>query len=126
MPTKINLSRKLRLGPAAYTKTYQQGMAADPAAVFAAALGEPYQPDPDTPTTRPWNALTPAEQDVARLAAQGLSNATIAVRRNVSLRTVETQMTAILRELGIKNRHQIIGMIPATDTTGAGCASAQP
>jgi predicted ATPase/DNA-binding CsgD family transcriptional regulator len=103
------------LGAATYTTEYQRGVTAEPAAIFATALDEPYDADRqhlETRTPEPWDALTPAEQDVAQLAAQGLSNPTIAERRNVSRRTVETQMTAVLRGLGITNRRQITRMIP--------------
>lgn len=103
------------LGPTTYATAYHQGITAEPAAIVAAALDEPYDTDRqflDTASSEPWNTLTPAEQDVARLAAQGLRNSAIAERRNVSERTVETQMTAVLRGLGVNNRHQITRMIP--------------
>jgi DNA-binding NarL/FixJ family response regulator len=86
---------------------------------MATALGEQYEPESpalDSGDFELWDTLTPAEQQVARLAAQGLSNPKIAARRGVSLRTVETQMTAILRGLDILNRHQIASMLPAAET----------
>lgn len=102
----------------AYTAAYERGLCAEPAAVLAAAVGEPYEAATDSARARePWDVLSPAIQEVARLAAQGLSNGQIAVRRGVSKRTVETQMTAILRGLDITDRHQIAGMIPTPDST---------
>lgn len=51
--------------------------------------------------------LTAAETEVARLAARGLSNAEIAARRNVSVRTVANQMASILRKLGVSSRREL-------------------
>jgi predicted ATPase/DNA-binding CsgD family transcriptional regulator len=107
------------LDPDAYATAYQRGLNAAPAAIMATALGEQYEPESpalDSGDFELWDTLTPAEQQVARLAAQGLSNPKIAARRGVSLRTVETQMTAILRGLDILNRHQIASMLPAAET----------
>lgn len=104
-----------------FTNAYQRGLAAQPEEITATALGQPAEsprrsPSPRTPQA--WDTLTSTEQQVARLAADGLSNPDIARRRNVSARTVETQMTSILRRLGIANRHQISTMIP-TDIVNA-------
>ncbi|WP_368853942.1 AAA family ATPase [Nocardia brevicatena] len=59
-----------------------------------------------------WHQLTPAEQDVAILVAAGWTNATIAARRGTSVKTVDTQVAAILQKLIITNRDDIIGYIP--------------
>jgi DNA-binding NarL/FixJ family response regulator len=51
-----------------------------------------------------FEALTPAELDVARLAASGLGNPDIAARRHVSRKTVETHLGRAYRKLGITSR----------------------
>jgi DNA-binding NarL/FixJ family response regulator len=51
--------------------------------------------------------LTPVEQEVASLAAGGLSNAAIGTRRGTSERTVANQMASILRKLGVGSRYEL-------------------
>jgi DNA-binding CsgD family transcriptional regulator len=48
--------------------------------------------------------LTPGERRVAELAAQDLSNARIAQRLFITLRTVESHLTQTYRKLGIRSR----------------------
>lgn len=50
------------------------------------------------------SSLTDAEQRVARLVAEGLTNAQIAARLVVSRRTVDTQVLAAYRKLGVSSR----------------------
>ena len=45
--------------------------------------------------------LTPRENDVLDLMAQGLSNAAIASRLHISIKTVEPAISAIFRKLGL-------------------------
>jgi DNA-binding CsgD family transcriptional regulator len=58
----------------------------------------------------PWIAervrgrLTPAEREVARFIAAGVSNAEIAWRRGSSQRTVANQAARIFRKLGVTSR----------------------
>ena len=56
---------------------------------------------------RGWPSLTPAEQDVARLVADGLSNAEIADRLFISPRTVNAHLTRVYRKVGIASRVQL-------------------
>ena len=53
------------------------------------------------------DGLTPAQQRVAELVAAGMSNREIAGELFMSLRTVETHLTKIYRELGVKSRAQL-------------------
>jgi DNA-binding CsgD family transcriptional regulator len=51
--------------------------------------------------------LTPREAQLVDLARQGLSNAEIADRLVISIRTVETHLYRGMQKLGIKNRHDL-------------------
>ncbi|MDO9407130.1 AAA family ATPase [Patulibacter sp.] len=62
-------------------------------------------------------ALTTAELEVARLAAEGLGNPAIAARRHVSRKTVETHLGRAYRKLGIESRD---GLRAALDDAGDG------
>ncbi|WP_425829925.1 ATP-binding protein [Kribbella sp. DT2] len=53
------------------------------------------------------NALSPRETEVARLAAQGLSNSRIAAELSVSVSTVEDHLTNAMRKLKIRSRHEL-------------------
>ncbi|MFO0686840.1 MAG: helix-turn-helix transcriptional regulator [Sandaracinus sp.] len=48
--------------------------------------------------------LTPAEREVATLAARGLDNAAIAAARGTSIPTIVNQLGAIYRKLGVSGR----------------------
>lgn len=128
--TRAEAATQAALDPTAYASAYSRGASADLADICAVALGDNHRERSSLAPSHPepWDVLTSAERDVARLAADGMSNADIARHRGVSVRTIETQMTAALRGLGLTNRHQITTMIPAdvrdatdghmTDTSG--------
>ncbi|WP_067664757.1 helix-turn-helix transcriptional regulator [Nocardia miyunensis] len=62
------------------------------------------------PRKRPktgWQALTPTEQKVAELVAQGGSNSEIATRMFLSRRTVQTHVSSILNKLSLQSRVQV-------------------
>lgn len=59
-----------------------------------------------------WEQLTPAEQQVATLAASGWSNTEIAARRGKSSRTIDAQISAVFRKLAITTRNDIIEYVP--------------
>jgi DNA-binding CsgD family transcriptional regulator len=59
------------------------------------------------------DALTPAELRVAELAAAGLSNREIAQTLFVTVKTIETQLGAAYRKLGIASRRQLGGALTA-------------
>jgi DNA-binding CsgD family transcriptional regulator len=60
----------------------------------------------DRPTTG-WESLTGAELEVARLAAEGLTNREIGVRLFVSRRTVGTHLSHIFTKLGLSSRVEL-------------------
>ncbi|MDT7800749.1 MAG: hypothetical protein QOI78_4182 [Actinomycetota bacterium] len=66
----------------------------------ASRAAEPVR-SPSTPGT---DGLSPAERDVAALAADGLANREIAERLSIALRTVELRLTKVYRKLGVKGR----------------------
>ena len=55
-----------------------------------------------------WEALTPAEQVVARYVEQGLTNGDIADELVVSRRTVESHVSHVLAKLGLRSRADLI------------------
>ena len=67
------------------------------------------------PRRRPdsgWASLTPTEQSVVALAAQGLSNPDIAARLFVSRGTVKTHLAHIYAKLQIANRTELARLAP--------------
>ncbi|MDQ3786225.1 MAG: helix-turn-helix transcriptional regulator, partial [Actinomycetota bacterium] len=56
--------------------------------------------------------LSPREQDVARLVAQGMTNREIADVLYLSPRTVEQHVAKVLRKLGHKSRQDLTQSIP--------------
>lgn len=51
--------------------------------------------------------LTPREREVAVMAAQGLSNKSIASELNITERTVKAHLTAIFERIGVRDRLQL-------------------
>ncbi|MBI2710066.1 MAG: AAA family ATPase [Actinobacteria bacterium] len=60
--------------------------------------------------------LGPRQREVVRLAASGLTNAAIAERLGVSLRTVENHLHRAYQELGVSRRADLIGLVDGTGT----------
>ena len=58
-------------------------------------------------------ALTPAEERIARLAADGMSNKQIAQHLFVTVGTVQTTLVHVYRKLGIAGRTEIAAAIGA-------------
>lgn len=59
-----------------------------------------------------WEALTPTEQKVAVLVAEGLSNPDIARQMFLSRNTVQTHVSHILTKLNARSRQQIARAVP--------------
>jgi predicted ATPase/class 3 adenylate cyclase/DNA-binding CsgD family transcriptional regulator len=54
-----------------------------------------------------WASLTPAEHDVVRLVAEGLTNKDVAARLFVSPRTVQAHLAHVFAKLGVTTRTQL-------------------
>jgi DNA-binding CsgD family transcriptional regulator len=68
------------------------------------------------PRTRPptgWDSLTPAERDVVRLVAEGLTNPEIGRRLFVSRNTAKTHLSHVYRKLGVSNRTELARLAAA-------------
>lgn len=57
-----------------------------------------------------WASLTPAEQSVVRLAADGLSNPDIGARLYMSRSTVKTHLSHVYAKLGVTNRTELANL----------------
>ncbi|NUP25918.1 MAG: LuxR family transcriptional regulator [Nocardia sp.] len=68
--------------------------------------------DRGEPADSRWDNLSPAEREVAILAAAGWPNSAIAQRRGSSVRTVDAQVASIRQKLLIGSRRQIPDHIP--------------
>ena len=55
----------------------------------------------------PQNCLSRREDEIARLIAEGLTNAEIAARLFIATRTAETHVQHILNKLGFRRRAQV-------------------
>ena len=57
----------------------------------------------------PTDELTPREQEVAALVAQGLTNRQVSTELGISERTAGNHVARILKKLGLRSRTQIAG-----------------
>ncbi len=76
------------------------------------ASGEPGHREPGA-----WERLTPQEQQIALMAADGLSNREIGQRLSLSHRTVGFHLYRIFPKLGIASRAELATMSSAGDST---------
>ena len=61
----------------------------------------PVESDPEL------DSLTPREQEVLRQIARGYAYKQIATRLSISVKTVETHVSSVLRKLQLSNRHEL-------------------
>jgi DNA-binding CsgD family transcriptional regulator len=64
------------------------------------------------------DALTPSERRVADLAAAGLTNAEIAARLFITVKTTEHHLAAIYRKLGIASRRELPAQLDSAQAMG--------
>jgi DNA-binding NarL/FixJ family response regulator len=67
-------------------------------------LGSPPPPEPAIDPA--WAELTPREQEILQLIAQGASNREIAQQLYISEKTVKNHITSLLSRLGLRDRTQ--------------------
>ncbi len=66
---------------------------------FAETMSEPLDPELDQ--------LTQREREVMRLIARGFAYKQVASKLDISIKTVETHVSAVLRKLQLSNRHEL-------------------
>ena len=66
---------------------------------FAGAVPKPTDPELDQ--------LTPREREVLRQIARGFTYKQVASRLSISIKTVETHVSAVLRKLQLSSRHEL-------------------
>jgi DNA-binding CsgD family transcriptional regulator len=106
-----------RWGTAAAFEALRERVAAGHRAVPAPRRPADPQPVPRFAPARP-DALSPAERDVAELAARGLANRKIARELSIALRTVELRLTKVYRKLGLKGRGALADHWPTRASGG--------
>lgn len=82
----------------------------------AGRLMQELGPAPQAAVPAGWSTLTPAEQQVARLVARGLTNPEIGAQLFVSPRTVQAHTSRIYAKLGISSRVQLAALLPSGRT----------
>jgi DNA-binding NarL/FixJ family response regulator len=94
-PQLVDAIRRMRDGDAVFSPRLA-GFVLD---AFATVL--PVAPDPEL------DQLTAREKEVLRLIARGYTYKEVAGRLHVSVKTVETHVSAVLRKLQLSSRHEL-------------------
>lgn len=95
------------LGDVRFEVAFERGSRLSVEEVLAVALREPTADASSPQPASPENRLTPREQQVAKLVAEGMSNKEIAAKLMISLRTAEGHVERILTKQGFTSRAQI-------------------
>jgi DNA-binding CsgD family transcriptional regulator/tetratricopeptide (TPR) repeat protein len=93
-----------KLGEAEFRRACEEGMAMSTEDAMTYAVkgrGSRHRP------ASGWASLTPVEQQVVRLAAEGLTNPEIGERLFISRRTVQAHLSRIFGKLGVTSRTQL-------------------
>ena len=91
----VDAIRQIRDGDAVFSPRLA-GFVLD---AFAGELTAPLDPELDQ--------LTPREREVLRLIARGYTYKEVAARLHLSVKTIETHVSAVLRKLQLSNRHEL-------------------
>jgi DNA-binding NarL/FixJ family response regulator len=91
----VDALRRVRDGDAVFSPRLA-GFVLD---AFSGNLPAPSDPELDL--------LTPREQEVLRLIARGYTYREVAAQLHLSVKTVETHVSAVLRKLQLSNRHEL-------------------
>jgi DNA-binding CsgD family transcriptional regulator len=83
--------------------------------VLAAACEGAHTPALDLLTSPP--DLTPREEEIAGLAAKGMTSRAIAERLVISVRTVDNALQHVYDKLGITSRSELPRILDPPDTT---------
>ena len=102
---RARAAARTHLGEAAFARTLSDGRAMEPAQALAAYKTLPMQNVLQAKRPPAYAAeLTAREVEVLRLVAAGLTDAQVAERLVISVRTVNTHLTSIYNKLGISSR----------------------
>jgi DNA-binding NarL/FixJ family response regulator len=94
-PALVDAIRRVRDGDAVFSPRLA-GFVLD---AFSGQVPVPSDPELDQ--------LTHREQDVMRLIARGYTYREVASRLNLSVKTIETHVSAVLRKLQLSSRHEL-------------------
>ena len=94
-PELVKAVRRIDAGDAVFSPRLA-GFVLD---AFAGAI--PSDDDPEL------DQLTPREKDVLRLIARGYAYKQVARKLSISIKTVETHVSSVLRKLQLSNRHEL-------------------
>lgn len=101
-PDLVDAVRRVAAGDAVFSPRLA-GFVLD---AFAGAL-PPETTDAGTTTDDELDRLTPREREVMRFLARGYAYKEIGRELNISIRTVESHTSAVLRKLQLSNRHEL-------------------
>ena len=113
----VRAGARSRLGPSRYDRAFGAGLAMSRDEVADYALGGPLPVKRPVAreTARPRSVLSPREMEVARLVADGATNAQTATKLFVGERTVESHVASIFNKLGVDSRVQVARWVAAQE-----------